>query len=140
MDLLIYVTLRGVLGAFLSSVLGVAGFFVTFGVWFPTLGLPLLFVLLVCGAGLGAGTGGSIAWLRPEEGCRQAALDFATGLVGALVGAVGGLLYGKLAYTGVLYSDSGKVSTILGAAFASNLTFTIVTIYRSRCGRIRVGR
>lgn len=139
MDLLIYLMLRGVLGAFLASVLGVVGFFLAFGVWFPTLGLPFLFMLLVFGAGLGAGTGGWIAWLRPEEGCRQATLDFATGLVGALVGAAGGLLYGKLAYTEVLYSDSSKVATILGSAFASNLTFTMVTIYRSRCGRIRVG-
>ena len=120
---------RIVCGLSLAAALGVAGYFIGGMLWPPSSGLSFLLVLLVSGAGIGAGIGGFLGWLRLEGGRSTMFTVLGLALVGGLAGAWGGAMYGRIVYEQALYSKAAQESTILGAAVAANTLPLIASIY-----------
>ncbi|MDP2951777.1 MAG: hypothetical protein Q8O76_00495 [Chloroflexota bacterium] len=129
MELVIWFALRTVFGFSLASVLGVAGFFAGWVLWYPSLGWSLGIVFRVCGAGIGAGIGAFVGWLRPEDTRAIIATTLGLALLGGLLGAWGGVTYGGMVYKEALHSKAIQVPIILGAALASNAIPAFANIF-----------
>jgi hypothetical protein len=136
LDLVVWFFVRTVFGLFLASVLGAVGFFAGWMLWDPSMSTSVGSIFRVCGAGIGASIGGFVGWLSPEDTRIMKVVALGLALLGGLGGSWGGLTYGTTVYEGGVLARGTQVSTILGAALASNVLPILLNMYGvSRHGR-----
>ena len=119
---------RIIFGVPLASALALVGYFAAWMVWPPGLSLPLFIAFLTFGAGIGAGVGGFLAWLRPQEPRPVILATLGLALAGGLAGAWGGLMYSRAPNDEILVSVV-PFTAIVFAAAASNVPPFFATIY-----------
>jgi len=130
MDLLVWFSIRTVFGFSVAAVLGSVGFFAGSMLSSPSFAASFAAALRICGTGIGAGLGGFVGWLRPEDTRPLKVVSFGLSLLGGLAGAWGGYLYGVAAYEGDLFARATHFSAVAGSAVACNAISLLINIYR----------
>ena len=130
---------RLALGFFLAGIAAGVGYL---GAWVIVISFfemtPRTIDAMAIGAiGIGAGAGGSLAWIDPEGSRSQFALTVAVGIMGALIGAWIGQLIGKGAYIQSGMPGIAELSGLVqGAIVAANVAPMLLFFTRAVQRRI----
>jgi hypothetical protein len=136
---------RTVFGVLLAVVLSMVGIGIAWGsyVFFGASSRSTLLALFTVGAGVGAGLGGFLAWLRIEGDPGPVLLaTVLLALLAGIGGAWGGYEFGgRQEVPCCAKADIGPVTyTAFGAAVASNGAVLVVSVARSFYGRMAARR
>ena len=136
-----YFIIRGISGVFLAAVLSGVGLLAAMALWFPGLILPIgpssvyRLLFITSGIGIGAGLGGFVGWLRPEESWSIIFTTLAIALAGGIFGAWIGLgysgyiLYDWAGLTNITKVSQYWVSAAFGGVIGSNGLLILACIY-----------
>ena len=134
MEIVFAMALRGGLSLLLGLMLSIGGLFLShliLPVWSVTLQSMAL------GAGVGAGVGCFLAWLKPESGRRVISIGFALAFGAAIIGSFAGYFYTEL-----FNVDVRNVMLISTGYLRSPAVWTFVTfgtLVSTSCGAVYYG-
>lgn len=138
LDAIVYIGVRAVFGFSAAALLGALGMVLAWMVWSQSLGDTLNFVYFQTTlAGIGAGVGAFVGWLRLDTARTVLTLALLAVLAFGLAGAWGGLGYGRMVYGVPGLRDPSRLTIVMGAAVAANIPGLLwTTIWMMRGGRM----